>query len=135
MLLTNQMLIDLALNVAGYVAAGALSLVVYSMFRRAPQPSAPREMQPAYPAQAGQPVVAMPAGANLTPDARGMHFVGFGDAPRGENGAQSLTTRRNRTEVLRVARGMLRSGATDAQIKAALPVSDAELAVLTYERQ
>lgn len=134
MLIDNQMLIDLALNVVGYVAAGALSLVVYSMFHRTPQPTAPRESQAARQASP-QPTVAMPAGSNLTPDARGMHFVGFGESSRGESGAQNLTLRRNRAEVLRVARGMLRSGATDAEIKASLPVSDAELAVLTYERQ
>ena len=133
--INNQMLIDLALNVAGYLAAGALSLVMYSTFRRSPRSAAPRETAAPRPAPSAGPTVSMPAGANLTPDARGMQFVGFGESSRGETGPQGTSLRRNRVEVLRLARGMLRSGATDAEIKAALPVSDAELAVLTYERQ
>lgn len=129
--LTQDMLIDLALNVVGYIAAGALSLVIYSMFHRPPRPAAPAGTEHE-PVQSEQRAESYPATVGPKTDAE---FVGFGEsAGPSTAGGQSLTLRRNRAEVLRLARGMLRSGASDAEIKAVLPVSDAELAVLNYER-
>lgn len=132
MSINNAMLIDLALNVVGYVAAGALSLVVYSMFRRGPRSATRSESVAMKSASQLEPAM-MPGGT--APDNRVMQYVNFGESARNDDGPQSLTMRRNRAEVLRVARGMLRSGASDHDIKAALPVSDAELAVLNYERK
>ncbi|HOD65168.1 MAG TPA: hypothetical protein PLR32_06870 [candidate division Zixibacteria bacterium] len=123
--LTNDMWIDLALTATGYLAAGALSMVMYSMFRRKTRPGAAEAPSPA-----AAPAPAPPLAADRPRD--DVRYVGFGE--RAAAGEPAASLRRNRAEVLRLARGMLRTGATDAEIKAVLPVSDAELAVLNYER-
>ncbi len=134
---TTDIIIDLGLNVVGYLAAGVLSLVIYSIFRRDRQPATPK----AEPVAAGaKSQKAQATGTAETPapaaPSRGgkVQFVGFGE--RGEKpAAGNDPMRRNRADVLRIAREMIRTGSSSAEIKAALPISDTELAVLDYERK
>lgn len=136
--LTQDMIIDLALNVTGYLVAAALSLVLYSLFKRtpraagetstdtqtntekAPRPARRPEKAPAREREDGR---------------RSVQFVGFGGEAKQSAGGEDGSLRRNRADVLRLARTMMRDGKSSGEIKAALPVSDAELAVLDYERK
>jgi len=132
---TTDIIIDLALNVIGYLAAGVLSLVIYSIFRRGDQPAAER-VERAVAAGANATVAATETTAPTAHQSRPgkVQFVGFGertDSPA--TGHDPL--RRNRADVLRIAREMIRTGSTTAEIKATLPVSDTELALLDYERK
>jgi hypothetical protein len=131
---TTDIIIDLALNVVGFLAAGVLSLVIYSIFRRGDRAATP-EPRPA--AAAATTTTAHPAEtpAPAAPSRPGkVQFVGFGERTE-KPSAGNDPLRRNRADVLRIAREMIRTGSSDAEIKAALPISDTELAVLDYERK
>jgi len=131
---TTDIIIDLGLNVIGYLAAGVLSLVIYSIFRRDRQPATPKPEPAAAPANS-RTTASTEKPAPSAPARPGkVQFVGFGE--RGETpAAGSDPLRRNRADVLRIAREMIRTGSSSAEIKAALPISDTELAVLDYERK
>lgn len=129
---TPNQWIDLALNAAGYLVAGAIWMVLYSMIagRRAKRRQAPAAAAPA-PA-APQPKPAPRAGATVY-----VPLTGTGAVARSESGEsthQPVTEgRRNRTEVLRLAREMLRQGAPHDQVQSRLPISEGELALLNIE--
>ena len=135
--LNTTLLIDVGLNVVGFLAAAALTMVMYAMFRRERRraPESPATMTPGRPAattDAAEPTASRPrtaAGAGQYLSFSGERSEAAGEKPG------SLTLRRNRAEVLRMARAMIQQGATDEQIKESLPVSDSELAVLNYERK
>ena len=131
MTMTSDMLIDWALNLTGYLAAGALPVVIWSILthrRRHPRPvpAASEELQ------------AKPAVAPSTrrADPRACQFVSL--APQaGPETEQSLGDdrgpgRQDRSDVIRLARQMLRAGASHQRIQQVLPVSAAELALLSY---
>ncbi len=133
---TTDLIIDLALNVIGFLAAGVLSVTIYSIFRRDSRSATPKPAK----AKVAATETAAPGTADATPSAKRtarpgkVQFVGFGEGSA-DSAAGRDPLRRNRTDVLRIAREMIRTGSTAAEIKAALPVSDAELAVLDYERK
>lgn len=129
---TPNQWIDLALNAAGYLVAGAIWLVMYSMItsrrakrRQAPVPAAPSPVTP-------QPKPAPRAGSTVY-----VPLAGGGATARTErpgSTAQPVTDgRRNRTEVLRLAREMLRQGAPRNQVQSRLPISEGELALLNID--
>ncbi len=131
---TTDIIIDLGLNVVGYLAAGVLSLVIYSIFRRDRQPATPKA-EPAAAVAKSQATVATETPAPTAPSRGGkVQFVGFGERTE-KPAAGTDPMRRNRADVLRIAREMIRTGSSSAEIKAALPISDTELAVLDYERK
>ncbi len=133
--LNSPMLIEIGLNTAGYVIGGALMLVIYSMFRRRPASASDSTAIPRSTRGNSLPDTT-PAPTRVRRAGREPQFVEFGGrANEAAEGTKSLNLRRNRAEVLRMARGMLQNGATTTEVKEALPVSDAELAMLSYEQE
>ena len=108
----NDRILDIALNVAGYLIAGALGMLVYSVFR------ARRVATP----QANAVPVAAPLVSN-----GGAHFV---DLRATAAPATNPTGRRDKTEVVRLARRMMQAGADRDTIKRTVPISDGELNLL-----
>lgn len=122
------MMMDIALNAVGYVAAGALSVVIYVLFtgrgRRADVSThAPSGSTAAESARAGA----------VDDGGRSVEFVRLSQQRTEAARPAYLEHRRNRVEVIGRARRMLDDGVPTEQIKKSLPISDAELALLIYE--
>ncbi len=128
--LPQDVIIDVGLNVAGYVLSGLIAIVIYTMFSRK------HKGTPAIAGQASRAVLAEtpPLGHPAPP----VEFVRFGDGRRTERVAEprpkmSVTERRNIVETIAAARRMMQAGTSADQIKKTLPISDAELALLKFE--
>lgn len=127
MAITSDVLIDLALNAIGYLAAGALSILVYSMIvlRRKEEVLSetsvqtepePRETRPSETAQF------VPLSGARTDDVT-MKRAAAVDEP---DSPKSLS----RKEVLGLARKMLMAGTPATRILQVLPISETEMALL-----
>ncbi len=136
--ISQQFLIDMALNVGGYVLAGALGILLFSMFRRRKEVSVPVKREPTpeeTPAPGGT--------GTVVGERRRVEFVRLSrqDAPGASTvkttdttGTASVGDRRNRTETIRIARTMLKAGASAEKIKRVIPISDAELSLLSMSK-
>jgi hypothetical protein len=132
--LSQDLIIEVALNAVGYIAAAGLVLTLLSLLRRTRSET---EASPGSIATAAPdgPVAATdrkPAGASQ------LEFVKFSDnssagaeARKAENAEKPDGSRRDRSEIIRVAREMLKAGATHEKITSILPISQAELALLS----
>jgi hypothetical protein len=129
---SQSTLIDVGLSVTGYLAAGGLWMVLYSLFTgRGKMPVA---------ATAGSPADAATRAAigSAVRDRRVLQYVdlrGSGDNPAPVNrimqeGLRADQYRRNRTEVVRLAREMLKDGRSNEEVRDLLPISEGELALL-----
>lgn len=118
--ISHNQLIDIALNIAGALAGGALWLVVLSILRHRRQPSAARQATPA--------PAARPSAERPTEGRRKVEFVSLREA---EEAPATGSFQRNRAEVIRLAREMLKSGSSAQRVQELLPISDGELAMLT----
>jgi hypothetical protein len=132
--------IDAGLNVIGFLAAGALMMVVSSMFQRNRRTGTIDEVA-AMPTEA-------PAAAPKEAESPEEHsrssvsFVSFGDQPkRPETTAIDRTPkanvsggRRNRAEVIRLAREMIEARQSGEEIRKRLPITEAELAMLDTDK-
>ena len=128
-------LIDIGLNVLGYLVAGALGMVVYSTFQR-------RQAVPAARAAAAVPTAKTRAAASTETPTEGPRKLAFVDFRRSDTsepngdlaGAVSRTsgssTRRDRAEIIRLAREMMQARTPQETIKRTLPITDGELALL-----
>jgi len=131
--LSTEMWIDVALNATGYLAAGALATVMYSLFRRHPA----RSTHPADGHQSvEQPESQQPDGLSSVAD--NMQYVEFGST-EGSPASRSITSepatrRRNRGEVIRLARQMVEVGTPEEKIRDLLPISEAELSLLSLKK-
>jgi len=127
-------IMDVALNVIGYMAAGALALVVHRIFKDR---------------SVGQVRIANASfeiGPQTEPDMAGTQrrpnrprFVKLGEPPADPVSHRRVTIDRagpqpsqtlKRTEIIRLAKRMLDSGAGEKRIQQVLPVSKAELVLL-----
>jgi hypothetical protein len=139
MIISQDLLIDTALNVLGYVAAGALWLALSSLFHRSPKTSvveARKESRQENTREAAvQPEVVSEKRrleyVNLKGfDSTSEHISRAADAASRSDGGNF---RRNRAEVMRMAREMLEAGSTRDRVRQTLPISEGELALLTRE--
>ena len=128
-----ELLTDVAINALGYLAAGAFSVVIYRLFRGGSRTVAPT------PAVAA----AVPAASDVSDSGRGRpgaQFVRLGNEERQKDAVSTAGEsrnggrRRDRSEVIRLAREMVKAGTPNHQIKDLLPVSDAELALLSHDQ-
>jgi hypothetical protein len=132
----NDQLIDIGLNILGYLIAGALGMLVYSTFRRGDR------------APAAVPVEATPTEKNSepAPDKRSLEFVSFKPTPTAEIGEGTAPAepsqpkvdrqrRADRAEIVRLAREMIKAGTPETTIKRTLPISEGELALLQIGKQ
>jgi hypothetical protein len=135
--LTQPFLKDLLLNVVASLAAAGFLLTVYSMLRRGRSSTAKAQ-------SAGS----SSTNDNRSPDnsadrsERPMQFVQFGSLKQNPTTASATGRtpiptpsnvaegRRNLVEIMALARKMVDAGAPAHKIKAVLPVSEAELALL-----
>lgn len=132
--LSRELIIDALLNVAAYVTAGALWLVIYSIVTNR---SRQEEPAPKY-----KPAVAEHEPRSGASTSRRAEFVSLAAAavPRDadlqeRDRLRSEATRyqRNRAEVIKIARDMLKSGTHRDKIRSLLPISEGELALLSNE--
>jgi hypothetical protein len=127
----QEQVIEVALNTAGYLVAGAFWLLLYTTWQNrrahATQPVSEQNSQtepspvPSTPAsaRAGQFVDLSASTASASPNTA----TPGRDTDKGR--------RRNRAEVFALARTMLEKGETYQNIKQSMPISDGELALLT----
>ena len=135
--ISQQFLIDMALNVGGYVLAGALGILLFSMFKKRSTVAVPVKSKP------GPDKAASADDAEVVvEEKRRVEFVRLGRQDAGPTpavktadttGTTSASDRRDRTETIRIARTMLKAGATADKIKRVIPISDAELSRKTTE--
>lgn len=118
---------DVVLNATGYIAAGALSVVLYSWVagrgRHGHKDTQPVELPLVD--TGGTDRSAQPA---PKPSLQFINLVPSPSVPR-----KAAGTQRGRAEVFGRARRMIKEGASPEAVKAALPVSEAELALLSLE--
>ena len=132
--------IDVGLNIIGFLAAGALMMVVSSMLQRNRRTETidevaekPAEASTAAPKEADKPEEQSRSSVS---------FVSFGDKP---NRPETTPTdrspranvpsgRRNRAEVIRLAKEMIDARKSGEEIRKRLPITEAELAMLDTEK-
>ena len=123
---------DIGLNAMGYLVAGGLGMLLHSVLRDQCRKPAPVSEAPTE--------AVTHSSDQLTPDLnQDIEFVDLrrrSDDEPGESGtvrgltAPGFTARRDRREIIRIAREMLRAGTADDMIKRTLPISESELTLL-----
>jgi hypothetical protein len=137
--ISQDVIIDTILNAAGYLAAGGLSIAVFSLFgRRKPLLSSADGRR-----IADDENVHVRSGEHRK-ETRPLEYVQFDRTGKNPESVGNGTTRssvrtptdarRNRAEVIGLARKMIDAGATSDRVKSVLPISDAELALLSCDR-
>ena len=126
----NDRIIDVGLNVIGYLIAGGLGMLMHSALRsRRLRVAAVSEAAAAAESAERRTQAAVESGRNI-------EFVSFGTEAPGVAPADAEVTprpnsaHRNRREIIRLAREMLQSGTTGEQIRRTLPISQSELSLL-----
>jgi len=114
---------DTILNAIGYMSAGALSVLLYSMIKRRLAQSQAETTKQKQPSQS--------APAPAKKEADGPKFVTFKSSTDRKD--RSTDYRRDRIQVIGQAREMILAGESSETIRRALPISEAELALLSYE--
>ena len=134
----NDRIIDVGLNVIGFIAVGLFWVVVYTAItksRKAPTVcGAPEKSVIGNDVQASVP-------DRAAAEKQKLEFINFNSMPvKSGSGstvsspagsANRASTRRNRVEIIRMAREMIEKGVTDEKIRSALPISDGELTLLS----
>jgi len=119
--ISQEILSDAALNVVGYLIAGALLTLLYSSFtNRSGKKTAAATANPA-------------PGSGETPIPNGtrrVEFVDLRSVSTNRSAAESQNRQRNRAEVMRLAREMLQSGTPRDNVRNLLPISEGEMALL-----
>jgi len=126
----NDHIVDIGLNALGYLVAGGLGVLLHSAFmgrRRqvadAPAPTPDIESQPDNPSRSR---IKQP-----------FEYVDLRQQTKSKTNAAGITSHpaaatahRDRREIIHAARQMLKAGAAGDQIRATLPISQSELALL-----
>jgi hypothetical protein len=130
---SQDQLISLALNFVGYIAAGALWMVIFSFYRDRKKAGA------AVRGPAAEPVVTKAVPETVKP-AREKTNVEFVSLTRSTGQAAAATVdpapvvggqnRRNRAEVIKMAQEMLKANVNSEKIKHTLPITEGELAMI-----
>ena len=128
----NEQIVDIGLNVLGYLVAGGLGVLIYSVFQRRPRPIEATAAAAVTP----DPVPEAPARPSARQD---FEFVNLRSEPRNATPKDTdetptpprpATAHRDRKEIIRLARQMIKAGAAGEQITRTLPISQSELALL-----
>jgi len=135
--ISQEFLIDMAVNMGGYVLAGLISVLVYALLHRRRRSAAPDVNPVEVHEHESEP---QPASEKVN---RRLEFIKLGERPDAAANEDSLESapntvatgdRRNRAEIIRIARTMLKAGASDEKIKRLIPISDAELSLLSMSK-
>lgn len=140
--LSQEMLIDLALNAAGYLIAALLGVTLYSICTHKKRQSTVTTTEKApvtSPVQTEQADL-LQKELSEPETLRKMEFIKFGSTPVMSpesvkkpvqpKTANLQNSRPTKVEIIKLARKMLSAGAPTENIKKVLPISDAELALL-----
>ncbi|UCG61016.1 MAG: hypothetical protein JSV52_11900 [Candidatus Zixiibacteriota bacterium] len=136
--ISQQFLIDMALNIGGYLLAALLGIVIYSLFNRRKKVAAVACDEPT---TANGDTPAASVETEVVP--RKIEFIKLSEesdpTPNASGHARRPTAgdvsrRRDRADVIRVARTMLKAGAPHDKIKRVIPISDAELSLLSMSK-
>ncbi len=135
--LNNDQLIDIGLNVLGYLIAGTLGMLVHSTFRG-------KKTAPAAVSAEMTPAEAPPVTKSAA-ETRNLEFVSFRQRDSVGNDETSSppepqprvdrSKRADRSEIVRLAREMIKAGTPGEMIKRTLPISEGELALLQIGKQ
>lgn len=136
---SQELLIDIGLNLVGYLAAGFLLILLYSLFTKSGKAKVVSQMTETDPACPTPSDVRRNQTAELKTDSS-VEFIEFGNS-EGVNGnepAQQAARprqatenyRRKRLKIISTARQMLNAGTPENKVKSLLPISDAELSLL-----
>ena len=135
--LSQDIIIELALSLTSYLAVSALSILLYSMIsRRRRSESKEHEL-----ISADTHEEPMTFKRDIAASTR-LEFVRFGETAPAQSDDATETAeepafkqedgqRRNRAEIARVAAAMLKAGASKEKIKQVLPISEAELSMIS----
>ncbi|RKX29877.1 MAG: hypothetical protein DRP47_00635 [Candidatus Zixiibacteriota bacterium] len=129
--ISSYLSVDLMLNVAGFLVAGALSLTIYSMFQHRKESNPVASEKPS----------GIESAINIEsfvrrPNSIGTgEFIDFSKKPVLSENPNTAIGHYRRTQAIQTAREMIKNGATNAEIMSEVPVSEAELAVLNFERK
>jgi hypothetical protein len=131
---SNDLMIDTALNIAGFLVSGLLLMVFYSMFNK-------RNSKDIAAASENGAEVTEKIEEAETREPRGkVEFVNFQNRtskvaePISFANDSSSRFQRNRLEVIRQAREMLNSGKSTESIRNRLPIAEAELNMISQTR-
>jgi len=139
--LSKDVLMELILNVVGYLAAGGLSLVLYSLYRDRKKTALTTTGSKPQPGKEKHNMTGSIAGKGNT-----IEFITFSEQTKnndisniseGNASPASMMTaasRGDRVEVIRLARKMIEAGAIDEKVRSVLPISEAELALLNCRK-
>ncbi|MBN2227407.1 MAG: hypothetical protein JW763_08575 [candidate division Zixibacteria bacterium] len=129
--ISNEMLRDIGLNLAGFLAAGGMLGIVYSLFFRRARTETVTEAKPAL-QPAAPPVVA----DRIAPKDEHLEFIDLKHMTWNTNtNSRTRTSRsagrpaRDRQDVLRLAKQLLTQKHEERELKQKLPITDAELAM------
>ena len=127
----NEQVIDIGLDVIGYLAAAGLGMLLYSVIAERRR-TAPASIEPHEAIAAPRRSEAVGGVDVQFVDLRGRpsEAAPFQTQPVGNRPTLKTDGRRDRLEVIRLARQMLRAGTPAEMVRRTLPISDAELAFL-----
>lgn len=129
--LSIDLLANVALDVMGYLAAGALAVVLYQLLQKNKKRviTAPVEKT-----DAGE--KSRNGVSDMKAEGKNLQFVNFQENKHNNSSDYGKyrggNPRRSRDDVIRLARQMIASGTPDARIRELLPITEAELALLNY---
>jgi len=131
--ISREILSAAALNVVGYLLAGALLTLLYSSFTNRSGKKRTSGGANPVPGSGEKP---------MSNGARRVEFVDLRSVPTGDSrsvtASRSTTDtqnrQRNRAEVMRLAREMLQSGTPRDNVRSLLPISEGEMALLENQR-
>jgi hypothetical protein len=138
---TNEQLINTALNIVGYMAAGVFWIMLYKTFSRAKQKTATNTV--ANEKNVSEKTTKTPGATDRSDKLKStnqkLEFIKLGGTASKKPEITAVDTapksvpaakNRNRAEVIRLAREMLSSQTPVDKIKQTLPISEGELAMI-----
>ncbi len=138
--LSQEMIIDIAMNAAGYVIVSILAVIIYTIFQK-------KDTETIGASTSAALIVKRAPAKNIRnerPVNEKIEFINFlTDSNSTEDKAdlvqdeeipikiENNTARRDRSDIIRIAKEMLKAGADNDRIMGVLPISMAELSLLT----
>ncbi len=129
----DTQLLNIGLNVLGYLVAAALGMLVYSAFLGRRRQPAPVPLSAPVASENEAPAAEPPAPSDVN---SGYEFVDLRQTATSverdadEPQPKDKPGHRDRPEIIRLAREMVKAGTSGEMIKRTLPISDVELALL-----
>ncbi|MHA1795922.1 MAG: hypothetical protein ACTSUK_07410 [Promethearchaeota archaeon] len=129
--LSQEILIETGLNVLGYLIVSMLSIMIYSMFKGKDKSVTLSKNQSTI--DENRICDKKILKNENTPDMT--NFISFGSSKTTEDvvsePVKANSIRRDRPQIIRIARDMIKAGASEENIMRVLPISEAELSILS----